>query len=677
MSPRKAPFGTWSSPITADALVQSSTPLVDVLLDPVTRVIYHIERRSSEGGRAVIVDTTANKDVFGADWNSTTKVHEYGGGSAIIYDGNIYFSHSPDGRVYSLTVGSEPKAVTPGRQRSASVLCEHPVLAKVIFPEGKPFRYADFNVHPVHRHLLAAVLEDHTNDDPMKVVNTLVIINVKTQSLTTIASGADFYAAPRFSPDGVRIAYQEWNHPDMPWQRSAIHLSRLSAQDDNIIVEHEKRLAWDNREVSVGYPGWVDADTLIFLTDESGFLNPWVYSVSSKKASPLFTAPVAQDFGLPAFTFADSPYTILDTEEKAILFSALKNGRTVLYIFEWKTKSIIPIENTFVSIRAIQAVDADTLVFIAKSTRTPSAVIKLKISDASSSHPRSTYEILKSSMASLPFPDGVISQPLPLTLGTESEPVYATLYPPTNFEYDGSSHPVEKPPCIVNAHGGPTGIAGQGLDWTRQYFTSRGWAWLDVDYSGSGGYGRKYIDRLNSSWGVADIADCAAAATALASQGRTDGTRTAIRGASAGGFTVLAALSQPTTKHAFAAGTSLFGISDLTLLAKAGTHKFEARYMDKLIGGAVDEIPEVYAERSPLNNAQNIRSPLLLLQGTADKIVPPEQAEAIEKSVREQGGHVEKVLFDGEGHGFIKAESIKVALETERAFYEKVFSIKM
>lgn len=655
MSPRRAPFGTWSSPITADVLVQSSISLVDVLLDSVTRKIYHIERRPSEGGRAVIVDTIANRDVFGSEWNAATRVHEYGGGAAIVHDGTTYFSHSPDGRVYSFTDGSVPRAVTPA---------------------NKPFRYADFDLHPIHRHLLAAVLEDHTDDDPTTVVNTLVVINTKTQSLTTIASGADFYAAPRFSPDGARIAFQEWKHPDMPWQRSTIHIFTFVADGrDEITCSDEKELGWGQREVSVGYPAWVDSDALVFLTDESGFLNPWVYSVSYRSADPLLATPISQDFALPAFTLAGSPYTVLDAGTKTVLFSALKNGRSVLYLFEWKTKSLVPIDNPFVSIDAIRAVDDKTLVFRARSTRTPSAVIKCTISDPSAPHSGVTCQTLKSSTESLPFPDSIISHPEPLTLGTESEPVYATLYPPTNSAYDGSSDHTEKPPCIVNAHGGPTGMAIQGLDWTKQYFTSRGWAWVDVDYSGSGGYGRKYIDRLNGAWGVADIADCASAATALASDGRTDGARTAIRGGSAGGFTTLAAVSQPATRHAFTAGTSLYGISDLTRLAKAGTHKFESRYLDKLMGGTVEEISEVYAERSPVNNAQNIRSPLLLLQGTEDKVVPPEQAEAIEKIMQAQGRHVEKVLFDGEGHGFIKAESIKVALETERAFYEKVFGI--
>ena len=321
------------------------------------------------------------------------------------------------------------------------------------------------------------MLEDHTNDDPTTVANTLVVINTKTQSLTTIASGADFYAAPRFSPDGARITFQHWNHPDMPWQRSTIQIFTFITDGDQITFNDEKELDWSQREVSVAHPRWIDTDTLIFLTDQSGFLNPWVYSVSSKIADPLLAAPVAQDFALPAFTLADSPYTVLDSEKKTILFSALQNGRSVLYLFEWTTKSLLPIANPFASIGAIRAVDDKTLVFQARSAQTPSAIIRFTIPDLSTPHSGVTYKTLKSSIESLPFPESIISQPESLTLGTESEPVYATLYPPTNSAYDGSLDPTEKPPCIVNAHGGPTAMAVLGLDWTKQYFTSRGWAW--------------------------------------------------------------------------------------------------------------------------------------------------------------------------------------------------------
>ncbi|KAI0060348.1 alpha/beta-hydrolase [Artomyces pyxidatus] len=650
----QAPYGSWSSPITADVLVQTSISLVDVLVDPITRTVYHIEKRPSEGGRAVIVDTATGKDVYGSRWNAVTRVQEYGGGAAVVHDGVLFFSHVADARVYRLTAGEEPSAVTP---------------------EGKPFRYADFSVHPEHPHLLAAVLEDHTVDTPSTVVTRLVIINSKTQTLTTIVEGADFYAAPTFSPDGTHLAYQEWNHPDMPWQRSAVHVAKVSVQDGpRVLLGDDKRLAWDDREVSVTYPKWVDADTLLFLNDESGFQNPWTFSVTSGKHSPAFITALNQDFAPPANKLGGSPYDVLG--DGGVVFSATTNGRNVLYHYNLHSRSLVSIENTFVDIPVVRAVDPTTIVLVSRSTKSPFAVVRLSLHDASSSPIKTNEVVLKSSMASLPFSEGIISQPIPLTLDVDGQPLYVIFYPPTNPDYTGSDSASEKPPCLVNVHGGPTSMAGQGLDWVKQYFTSRGWAWLDVDYGGSSGYGRKYIDRLNGSWGVTDVSDCAAAVERLAAAPHhlIDPSRTAIRGQSSGGYTVLAALCA--YPQAFAAGASLFGISDLIKLTE-DTHKFESKYMDKLLGGSYEEIPQVYVERSPVNNAENIRSPLLILQGLEDRVVPPEQAAIIVKKVRAQGGYVEEIEFEGEGHGWVKAETIKTALEAERKFYEKVFKIKV
>ncbi|KAI0042772.1 alpha/beta-hydrolase [Auriscalpium vulgare] len=654
MTLSKAPYGTWKSPITADALVQKSISLTDVLVDAVTRVVYHIEKRPSEGGRAVIVDTVAGADVIGAGWNATTRVQEYGGGSALVHDGVVFFSHAPDGRVYRTQAGKEPKAVTPA---------------------GVPFRYADFDVHPVHKHILVAVLEDHTNDTPSTVLTRLSIINTLTQSLTTVVEGADFYAAPKFSPDGSCIAYQEWNHPDMPWQRSAVHVATIFIPDDGsstgITLGDDVPLAWDDKEVSVAFPRWLNSDTLIFMCDHSGFQNPWVYSMSSKKRS-LLLAPLGEDFNLPANKLGASYYDVLD--EDTILFSAFTSGKSVLYHYNIPLKTLTPVENSFVTMSSIRALDPTTIVCVAGSSKEPNGVVRLTLSDTSASPVKTRAEVLKSSMVSLPFPDGVISQPIPLTLQEDGKPLYVIFYPPTNPDYEGSDSPTEKPPCIVNAHGGPTYMADQSLEWTKQYFTSRGWAWLDVNYAGSCGYGRRYIDRLNGQWGIADVSDCAVAATRLAASPHSlvDATRTAIRGGSAGGYTTLAALCA--YPDAFAAGTSLYGISDLIKLTE-DTHKFESKYMDKLLGGTYEEIPHVYAERSPVNNAEKIRVPLLILQGLDDKVVPPAQAAIIIEKIRSQGGHVEDIQFEGEGHGWVKADTIKTALEAERRFYEKVFKI--
>ncbi|KAI0317789.1 Alpha/Beta hydrolase protein [Amylostereum chailletii] len=539
MSSRKALYGTWTSPITTDALVQKNIPLLDVLVDPVTDKVYHLERRSAEGGRAVVVDTSTGADVIGQEWNATTR-------------------------------------------------------------------------------------------------------------------------------------------------RSALHVARIRPDaNGGFALEDNERIAWDDpgREIVVGFPQWIDGETLLFTSDETGYLNPRIYSVPSKTHTALLASPISQDFSDIPWRLGGSPYTILpasngSAKADSILLSAFSQGRQILYLLDLTSKTLVPVESPFVEVVSIRATGPASVVFIAKSPTAPQAVVHLTL-QPSVSHPdivHTTHRVLKSSMDSSPFPTGIVSQPLPLTLDIGGEPVHVVLYQPTNPAYDGSTDASERPPCIVNAHGGPTSYAGQGINWEKQYFTSRGWAWLDVNYGGSSGYGRKYADRLYGTWGVADVADVAHAATQLASEPHQliDPARTAVRGSSSGGFTVLAALC--TFPRAFAAGASLYGISDLRALTE-GSHKFEHKYMDKLLGGSYDDVPEVYEERSPVSNAQKIGCPLLILQGLEDRVVPPEQAEVIVAKVRGHGGQVEYVAFEGEAHGWARAETVKRALEAERGFYERVFGI--
>jgi len=248
------------------------------------------------------------------------------------------------------------------------------------------------------------------------------------------------------------------------------------------------------------------------------------------------------------------------------------------------------------------------------------------------------------------------------------------LYRPTNPAYEGSSIPGEKPPCVINVHGGPTAMATLALSWSKQFFTSRGWAWLDVNYGGSSGYGRKYVTLLAGKWGVRDVQDCLHAAKSLSKD--IDTSRVMIRGGSSGGYTVLSALSFGPDNTFYAAATSLYGISNLRLLSQF-THKFELRYMEKLMGGTIEDIPRVYDEdRSPLFHADQIKKPLLLLQGSDDKVVPPEQSETIAKSVENRQGKVKYILMPGEGHGFRKAENMKKALEAEIGWYEDVLGLR-
>ncbi|KAA1473824.1 alpha/beta-hydrolase [Dentipellis sp. KUC8613] len=726
--PRKAPYGTWESPITADALIQSSTILSDVLVDPITHTIYHLDKRPAERGRTVIVDTLARRDVFGADWDAATRVQEYGGGAAVAHGGVLYFSHRPDGRVYRVSAdGGVPEPVTP---------------------EGKPYRYAALAVHPTHPYLLAAVLEDHTHDTPSRVATSLALLNTRTQSVTPLASGADFYAAPCFAPDGARLAFQTWDHPDMPWQRAAVHVARVrvTVKDAALgivwaALVPEARIAGEGgAEEAVCAPTWLDADRLLYTSDRSGYANPHLYRASARTHGPLLRAPVAADFTLPASTLGGSHCAVLGRVPGRVLFAATQDARSRLMVYEFPVEGegegkggeeggegegeggrgeLVPVECPFVEVACLRAVDASTVVCIAQSTKAPTAVARISLQPSTASDTPTpiptTHAILQSSAATLAFPDGIIAQPVPLTLQRDAHaggPLHVVVYMPTNPAYDGSSVEGERPPCVVDVHGGPTGKASMGLVWLKQYFTSRGWVWLDVNYGGSTGYGRAYVDRLNGTWGITDVRDTAHAARILAAPPHAliDAARIALRGQSAGGYTTLATLCAdggggslagagsfaagtgsfaPGTGtgtgadvsggtgaggHIFAAGASLYGISDLRRLTE-GTHKFESRYMEKLVGGTLEEVSQVYEERSPVSNAERIRAPLLILQGLDDRVVPPEQADIIVRKIRARGGHVEELTFAGEGHGWSRAETIKRALEAECGFYERVFGI--
>ncbi|KAF8063411.1 Alpha/Beta hydrolase protein [Lyophyllum atratum] len=655
MSPQAAPYGTWSSPITAEAITKGAISFPEVIVDPITSNIYHIESRPSEDGRNVLLDTKTGKELTpGKDWNVRTAVHEYGGAAAIVHNKIAYFSRFTDGRVYRLKEGGEPEAVTP---------------------ESKVHRFANFEVHPVHTHLLVSVLEDHTIDEPAAIVNTLCIINTKTNTVHPLVSGADFYASSKFSPDGTRLAWEQWFHPDMPWEGGQIHVGDVVIESDTLSVKNTIHVAGEARKVSAAFPSWASNDTLIFTSDESGYINPWKYQ--DGKATALFPAPVEQEFGSPMWTFTIFPYAILDKQGRYALFITLKNGRNGLHIVDLIGGSAPQsLDTPYVVIHNIRSVNRENqeVVFTGAKVDEEASIIKCTIADLSGPP---TFEVLKSANAP-PFSSDFVSIPQPMTFkASNGDPIHVVYYAPKNPGYSGSSIAGERPPCALYVHGGPTGITLQSLNWKVQYFTSRGWAWLDVNYGGSAGYGREYIHRLVGNWGVVDVDDCIQAARIISSSpyDLVDPKRIVIRGGSAGGYTVLAALANAPDVTTFAAGTSSYGISGLQPLGEH-THKFESRYLEKLIGGTLEEVPDVYKERSPLNNADKIVSPLLILQGEIDKVVPKEQAEVIYNSVKSRGGIVEYKMYPGEGHGWRQEKNIRDALERELGFYENVLKLK-
>ncbi|KAF7416263.1 hypothetical protein PC9H_002528 [Pleurotus ostreatus] len=663
----KAPYGTWQSPITADAILQGSKPIAELLVDPIANKIYHVESRPAEAGRSVLVETETARELVGKEWNVRTGVHEYGGGAAIVYNGIAYFSHYGDGRVYTVDVkaeGATPEAVTPD---SKSL-----------------HRFADFDVHPKNSELVVAIMEDHTDDPngeaPSKVVNTLCIIDTTSKSVSSLVSGADFYSNARFSPDGTRLVWVQWFHPDMPWEGSELRHADIVVTEGKVSLSNVLTIAGVPSQISVAFPSWINNDTILFTSDQSGYQN--LHKYAGGQDTPVFLEPIAQDFSQPAWVLGWSPYVPVDDIGRTILCTAWKDGKNIIYLVDIQSRAAPKlIEAPFVAIDVIRAVSTGShqAVFSSPKVDGDSAIILCTLPSSFEPEDIKFTVVGPAQKKGLSgnFPDGIVSVPRPLSIGPQDALVHVVYYPPTNPAYSGSSIPDELPPCAVSIHGGPTALETQGLNWKKQYFTSRGWAWLDINYGGSSGYGRQYIQRLAGKWGIVDTEDSIKAVDILskAPYSLLDAKRTAIRGGSAGGYTALAALSISSNPAAFAAGTSSYGISDVAKLAEF-THKFESHYMTRLIGATPEENPQLYKERSPIYHADNITSPLLILQGEIDRVVPKEQAEQMRDIILEKGGVVEYKLYEGEGHGWRQDKNIKDALERELDFYERQFKLK-
>ncbi|TBU30383.1 alpha/beta-hydrolase [Dichomitus squalens] len=652
MAKSTAPYGTWTSPVTPEVILKSGSKVDELLADPITSTIYHIERRPAEAGRTVIVKTEIGEDVVGKEWNVRTGVHEYGGTPATAYDGIIYFSNLEDGRVYRLIAGQEPEAVTP---------------------ENKNHRFAQLAVHPKKTHLLVAILEDHIKPQPADVVNTLVVIDTNEKTVSPLISGADFYSHPTFTPDGTHIAWQQWFHPDMSWEGCEIGVAEVRVDTASIKVVNTKPVAGRPLDVSATYPVWASNDLLLFVSDEHGYWNPWTYSVSSGKASAVLSKPVDEDFAEPGWRLGWRFGTPLDSEGKYALYTALREGRNVLYLISLRTGTLEELESPYVHINYVTRVTHDAVVFQGRRNDGEESTVLCNIKEYAK--PKFTSIGPRANKDELPFDRAYVSVPQSFVLKDPEtgEPSHVIYYPPTNPEFAAPDG--EKPPAIFNVHGGPTSRTPQGLSYQRLFYTTRGWAWVDVNYGGSNGYGRKYSKRLEGRWGITDVRDTVVAVKQLSSEpySLVDHQRTAVTGGSAGGYTVLKTLCS--CPDAFAAGTSSYGISDFFKLAEF-THKFESQYLFKLVGGTPEQVPDVYKERSPVFLAGNIKAPLLVLQGSEDAVVPPNQAEGIVENIRKRGGRVEYTVFQGEGHGWRKEENIRAALEKELAFYEDVFGLR-
>ncbi|MEB3338640.1 MAG: S9 family peptidase [Leptolyngbyaceae bacterium] len=625
-----APYGSWKSPITSDLIVSATIGLGQVMLDG--EDIYWLEMRPSEGGRNVLVKRTTEgktQDVTPSPFNVRTRVHEYGGGAFVVADGTIYFSNFADQRLYRQAHNSEPLPLTPIGN----------------------WRYADGVVDPLRERLIC-VREDHTQAG-QEAVNTLVSIDLSgSQEPQVLVSGNDFYASPRINPNGTHLAWITWNHPNMPWDGTELWVAGINADGT---LGQPQPIAGGIDE-SIFQPEWSPDGVLHFISDRTGWWN--LYRWQNGQIESLLE--MAAEFGEPQWNFRMSTYGFASAT--CIICTYLLDGVRHLSSLDTLTGQLDPIPLPYTEIASLQ-VSSKKAVFIAGSPTQSPALVQLDLATRQ-------IDVLRRS-SDLGIDPGYLSVPKAIEFPTENGlTAYAFFYAPKNSDYRASEQ--ERPPLLVKSHGGPTAATSTMLNLKIQYWTSRGIAVLDVNYGGSTGYGRAYRQRLKDQWGIVDVDDCVNGARYLVEQGEVDGDRLVIDGGSAGGYTTLCAL---TFRDVFKAGASFYGVSDLEALAK-DTHKFEARYLDGLIG-PYPERRDLYQERSPIYFSDRLSCPTIFFQGLEDEIVPPNQAEMMVEALKTKGIPVAYVAFEGEQHGFRRAENIKRTLDGELYFYAQVFEFEL
>jgi dipeptidyl aminopeptidase/acylaminoacyl peptidase len=644
-------YGSWPTPVTSELVVTAAVRLGDVRPDGApgaegTGVIW-AEGRATEGGRIQLVrrtDDGTRTDLLPEGANARTAVHEYGGGAWWLHPGSpgvVWYAEWADQRLYRLERGAAPVPLTP----------------EPATPRGD--RYADGDVAP-DGSWLVAVREHHPSAGcpAAEVVNEIVRLDARAPSVPeVVVTGPDFVAAPRISPDGATLAWLSWDHPSMPWDDVELTVRDLASGVDVVVAGGPGE--------SVTEPQWQPDGSLTFLSDRTGWWNLYRW-MPGEDIEALIR--IDAEIGVPGWALGGSRYALLDDGRVVVARSA--QGFDALAVRELDGQ-VSELDTPFSVIGSVRADGPHAVVCVAGSPTAEPGVHRVVPAPASAGEPGAAGVQTLRPPRDLGLHPETISVPEPiqfLSSDAAGSPRtgYALYYPPLGM---GDAPEGELPPLLVVIHGGPTGSAVPVLSVGVQYWTSRGFGVVDVDYGGSTGYGRAYREQLTGAWGVVDVADCLAAARTLAETGRVDPDRMAIRGGSAGGFTTLAALARADTP--FSAGADHFGVADLAALA-ADTHKFESRYLDGLVG-PWPAARDVYTERSPLTHVDAFSTPLIVLQGDEDAIVPPNQSEMIVDALRERGVPVAYLLFPGEQHGFRKAENIRRALDAELAFYGRVF----
>jgi len=614
-------YGSWRSPITSDLIVAETVSLGQ--LRTRGEELFWVESRPSENGRNVVVRRGTDgvvRDVNAAPFNARTRVYEYGGGAYVVTPDQVFLSGFQDQGLYVAIEGSAPRPLTR--------------------TEGR--RFADGVFDPAHGRIVC-VCEDHTTgaDEPR---HTLVAVHGVSGAVSSLAEGADFYASPKLSPDHRRLAWITWSHPDMPWDASALWVADL--QTDGSLAS-PRRLAGGAAE-SIFQPEWSPDGMLYFVSDRSGWWNLWRWT--GERVEPVLQAEA--EFGRPQWNLGMSTYAFANATTLVCAF--VEKGFWRCGRLDVGSGRLDRFDVPYSAVGDLRATPTRA-VLIAGAPGLPNAVVTIDLKTGAPT-------VVRSSSTQPPDPK-YMSMPQPVEFPTTGgRTAHALFYPPRNDDYSAPDR--ELPPLIVKVHGGPTASASSALNLNTQFWTSRGFAVLDVNYGGSSGYGRAYRDRLKHSWGIVDLDDCANAALHMAGIGRVDRQRMAISGGSAGGYTVICALAF--RDGVFQAGTSYYGISDLKALLR-DTHKFESRYTHWLVGPPEDD--QCYHDRSPLHFADRINAPLLFLQGEEDRVVPPNQTEMMARALLDRGRTFGLIMFAGEQHGFRKADTIRKALDAELNFY--------
>ncbi|MGE3240954.1 MAG: prolyl oligopeptidase family serine peptidase [Pirellulales bacterium] len=627
-APRVAPYGSWKSPISAEMLVAKSVRFADLSIDG--EDVYWSEMRPEEQGRVVIVRRAPDgtiADVLPPPFSARTTANEYGGGAFLAADGVIYFSNYADQRIWRMRPGEEPKPLTP----------------------EKKLRFADYVFDASHQRLIG-VCEDHSvrDDEPP---NRIVGIDLASGAVTPLVEGADFYSTPVVSPDGTQLAWVEWNHPNMPWDDTSLYTAPIYADGSLGPARH---VAGGENE-SIFQPAWSPGGELYFVSDRSDWWN--LYVDRDGRAAKVLA--MEAEFGAPQWVFGTRTYGFLD--DGRIVARYTQGGNWRLAVIQPEAHELRDMQLPYTVVNALAVSGEQVLATLSSPTEVEAVALVDPTGGSTTVLRRSSPMTADPDYTSLPE-----AIEFPTTGGMTAHAFY---YPPANRDFRGPEGKL--PPLIVMIHGGPTSATSGSFRPTTQYWTSRGFAVCDVNYGGSTGYGREYRNRLRDSWGIVDVDDATNAALYLAKQGKVDRDQLLIRGGSAGGYTTLAALA---FRDVFRTGASLYGVSDLALLAQ-DTHKFESRYLDQLVGRYPEEKAR-YEARSPIHHLEKFTEPVILLQGLEDKVVPPNQAELVLASLKSRGIPVAYVPFAGEQHGFRRAENIIRAQEAELYFYGKILGFE-